>query len=69
MTWIFLVMLSMIGGSIVAELLLPMRIKQAMGTAICWMMMASAMTSLGVCTLYLLWVTWSNYIEPLVSSS
>ncbi len=69
MTWIFLMMLGMIGGSIVVELVLPMRIKQAMGNAICWMMMATAMTSLGLCTAGLLWVAWSNYIQPLVFSS
>ena len=67
MTWIFLMMLAMIGGSIVVELVLPMRVKQAMGSAICWSMMAITMTSLGLCTILLLVVTFNNYIRPLLS--
>jgi len=67
MTWIFLMMLAMIGGSIVVELVLPMRIKQAMGNAICWSMMAVTMTTLGLCTVLLLVVTFNNYIRPLLS--
>ena len=66
MTWIFLMMLAMIGGSIVVELVLPMRIKQAMGNAICWSMMAVTMTTLGLCTVLLLVVTFNNYIRPLL---
>jgi hypothetical protein len=64
MTWIFLMMLGMIGGSIVVELVLPARIKQALGNAICWSMMAVTMTTLGLCTLGLLYVTATNYIIP-----
>ncbi len=67
MTWIFLMMLAMIGGSIVVELVLPIRLKQAMGSAICWSMMALTMTTLGLCTILLLVVTFNNYIRPLIS--
>ena len=67
MTWIFLMMLAMIAGSIVVELVLPARVKQSMGNAICWSMMAVTMTTLGLCTLRLLYVTWANYIQPLIS--
>lgn len=67
MTWIFLMMLGMIGGSIVVELILPAAIKQSLGNAICWMMMAVTMTSLGLATIALLAVTWINYIQPLIS--
>ena len=67
MTWIFLMMLAMIGGSIVVELVLPMRVKQAMGNAICWSMMAITMTTLGLATLLLLFVTFNNYIRPMLS--
>ena len=69
MTWIFLVMLGMIGGSIVVELILPERIKQAMGGAICWFMMAVTMTTLGLCTVGLLYVTAVNYLIPLLQSA
>ena len=67
MTWIFLMMLAMIGGSIVVELVLPARLKQAMGNAICWSMMAVTMTTLGLCTILLIVVTFNNFIRPLLS--
>jgi uncharacterized membrane protein len=67
MTWIFLVMLGMIGGSVLVELILPARIKQTMGNAICWMMMAVTMTTLGLCTIGLLVVSYINYLRPLFS--
>jgi hypothetical protein len=68
MTWIFLMMLAMIGGSILVELVLPMRIKQALGNGICWIMMAVTMSSLGLATLLLLYVTWTNYLQPMLSA-
>ena len=64
MSWIFLMMLAMIGGSIMVELVLPMRIKQTLGNGICWIMMAVTMTSLGLATLGLLYVSWVQYIQP-----
>ena len=67
MSWIFLVMLGMIGGSVVVELILPASIKQSMGNAICWMMMAVTMTTLGLCTVGLLVVTYLGYVRPLFS--
>ena len=69
MTWIFLVMLGMIGGSIVVELILPAAVKQSLGNAICWMMMAVTMTSLGLATVALVLVTWFNYIQPLITGT
>jgi len=68
MSWIFLMMLAMIGGSIVVELILPMRIKQALGNGICWIMMAVTMSSLGLATLGLLYVSWVQYIQPLLGA-
>ncbi len=66
MGWIFLVMLAMIGGSIVIELILPVRIKERMGAAICWSLMAVTMTFLGGSTVGLLFVIWQNFIQPLL---
>ena len=68
-TWIFLMMLGMIGGSIAVELILPERLKQTLGNAICWMMMAVTMTSLGIATIALLVVTWLNFIQPMITSA
>ena len=68
MTWIFLMMLGMIIGSILVELILPMRFKQALGNGICWIMMAVTMSSLGLATLGLLYVTWTEYIQPLLAA-
>ncbi len=66
MTWIFGVMLGMIGVSIAVELVLPMRTKQALGNAICWSLMAVTMTSLGLATLLLIYVGWDRYLQPLL---
>ncbi|MBW2280620.1 MAG: hypothetical protein JRG76_00100 [Deltaproteobacteria bacterium] len=68
MGWIFMVMLAMIGGSVVVELILPMSIKERMGAAICWSMMAVTMTFLGAATLGLLAVGWINIIQPMLFS-
>ena len=65
--WIFLTMLAMIGGSIVIELILPMRIKERMGAAICWSMMAVTMTFLGAASLGLLAVIWVQFVQPLLT--
>ena len=69
MTWIFLTMLGMIGGSIAAEMILPERVKQSMGNAICWFMMAVTMTTLGLCTLGLPYVTATNYLIPFLQGA
>jgi hypothetical protein len=45
-TFIFGMMLALIVGSIVLELILPMRVKQRLGVVICWGMMAFTMTFL-----------------------
>ena len=66
MGWILLVMLGMIGGSIVVELILPLAVKERLGAAICWMMMAVTMTSLGLATLGLFYVIYSNFVQPLL---
>jgi hypothetical protein len=65
--WIFLVMLGMIAGSVVVELILPLRVKERLGAAICWSMMAITMTFLGASTLGLLFVAWQNLIRPLLA--
>ncbi len=67
MAWIFLVMLGMIAGSVVVELILPLRVKERLGAAICWSLMAITMTFLGASTLGLLFVAWQNFIQPLLS--
>lgn len=67
MKFIFLMMLAMIVGSIVVELVLPARVKQALGNAICWMMMAVTMASLSAATLLLIWVTATSFIPQLLS--
>ncbi len=67
MAWIFLVMLGMIAGSVVVELILPLRVKERLGAAICWSMMAITMTFLGASTLGLLFVAWQNFIQPLLA--
>ena len=66
MTWIFLTMLAMIGGSILVELVLPANIKQRLGNVICWGLMAVTMGSLGLCSVLLLVVTWTNYVRPVL---
>ena len=67
MGWIFLVMLAMIAGSLVIELILPMQVKERLGAAICWSMMAVTMTFLGAATLGLVAVVWLNFVQPLLS--
>ena len=67
MTWIFLMMLAMIGGSILVELILPATIKQKLGNVICWLLIAITMGSLGLCSLLLAFVTWTNYIQPILA--
>jgi hypothetical protein len=64
--WIFLVMLGMIAGSVVVELILPLRVKERLGAVICWSLMAVTMTFLGASTLGLLFVIWQNFIQPLL---
>ena len=56
MQFIFVMMLAMIGGSILVELVLPESVKQRLGSVICWMLLATTMTSLGLCSLVLLYV-------------
>lgn len=67
MTWIFLMMLGMIGGSIVAERILPQRTKDRMGAMICWGMMAITMTFLGISAIGLIVATYFTYIQPLLA--
>ena len=68
MSWIFMVMLGLIAGSIVIEMILPQAIKDRMGAALCWGMMAVTMTFLGMATIGLIWSTWSIYIQPALFS-
>ncbi len=67
MTWIFLMMLGMIGGSIVVERILPQRTKDRMGAMICWGMMAITMTFLGLSAIGLIVATYFTYIQPLLA--
>ena len=68
MSFIFLVMLGMIVGSIVVELILPQAAKDRLGSAICWGMMAMTMTFLGLATVGLLIATWVQFIKPALAS-
>jgi hypothetical protein len=55
-TWIFLMMLGMIIGSIIIELVLPMRVKERLGAIICWGMMAVTMTFIALSTVGLIYI-------------
>ncbi|MCP4006470.1 MAG: hypothetical protein GY725_20015 [bacterium] len=68
MGWIFMVMLGMIVGSIIIEKILPQGVKDQMGAAICWSMMALTMTFLGGATIFLLIMTWMRYIQPALTT-
>ncbi len=65
MTWIFMVMLGMIVGSIVIERILPQRTKDKLGAMICWLMMAITMSFLGLSAVGLVIVTVRSFILPL----
>jgi hypothetical protein len=66
--WIIFVMLGMIVGSWIIELILPMKLKERLGAAICWGMMAVTMTFLGLSTLALIYVIATQAIPYLLSS-
>ena len=68
MTFIFLIMLAMIAGSIVVEFILPQAFKDRAGTAVCWGMMGVTMAFLILSTLGLLAATWFRYIQPMLST-
>jgi hypothetical protein len=59
-------MLGMIAISIVLEVILPMRVKQALGKAVCWTMMGVTMTFLGLATVGLVIVFGQNVLLPLL---
>jgi hypothetical protein len=64
--FVILAMLTMIAGSIVLELILPMPVKQTLGKAICWGMMGVTMTFLGLATVGLVLVFGQNVLLPLL---
>jgi hypothetical protein len=61
-------MLLMIAASIATEFVLPRAVKDRLGTAICWGMMAITMAFLGLSTVGLLWATFAIYIRPHLGS-
>ena len=67
-TWIFLVMLGLIVGSYLLEKILPLGLKERLGTATCWAMMAITMTFLGLSTVGLLYMSYTKYIGPILTS-
>ena len=67
MTWIFMMMLGMIVGSIIVERILPQRTKDRLGAVICWCMMAITMSFLTLSAVGLVFVTITNYIIPLLT--
>ena len=54
MKFVLLAMLIMIAGSVVLEAVLPQGLKNRLGTAVCWGMMALTMTFLGISTVGLI---------------
>jgi len=66
--FVLIAMLAMIAGSIVLEMVLPRPVKDRLGTAICWGMMAITMTFLGVSTVGLIYATYAIYIRPHLGS-
>lgn len=68
MEFILIMMALMIGGSMVVEKVLPMALKERLGRGICWLMMATTMTFLGLSTLGLMWVGWTNILRPMLTS-
>jgi hypothetical protein len=68
MQFVLIAMLAMIAGSVVLEMVLPQPVKDRLGTAICWGMMAITMTFLGVSTLGLVYATYAIYIRPHLGS-
>lgn len=67
MVFILGVMLLMIVGSIVLEFILPASIKERLGVAICWTMMAITMTFLGLSTVGLVVIIGYQVVLPAIS--
>jgi hypothetical protein len=67
MTWIFLMMLGMIVGSIIIEQILPQRAKDRLGGFICWGMMAVTMFFLMAAAAGLVWVTITEFLLPQIT--
>ena len=65
MTWILLVMLGMIAGSIMVEFILPQKTKDLLGTVICSIMMFVTMAFLALSAGGLVWVTATRFVIPL----
>jgi hypothetical protein len=68
MRFVFLVMVILILGGLLLERILPRGLKDRLGAAICWGMMAITMGFLGASTLGLLAVLWIYYLQPAISS-
>ncbi len=68
MSWIFVVMLALIGGSYMVEKVLPFALKERLGVAACWTMMAVTMTFLGLSTVGLLVMSFTKYIAPMLGT-
>jgi hypothetical protein len=60
-------MLTLIFFSLVLEWILPMRLKDAAGAAICWGLMAITVTFLGLSTLGLVYTVGVNVLWPMLS--
>lgn len=67
MLWIVLMMLGLIVVSIISDLVLPQAVKDRLGIAICWGMMAITMTFLGLSTLGLLFMITTRVLPQLFS--
>lgn len=66
MLWVALMMLGLIAGSIVMEAVLPARVKEPLGSAICWGMMFVTMSFLVLATVGLAVVLGINVILPAI---
>lgn len=66
MIWVALMMLALIGTSVVMEFALPSRVKEPVGSAICWGMMFITMSFLILATVGLVVVVGLNVILPAI---
>ncbi|HTO54430.1 MAG TPA: hypothetical protein VMR50_13685 [Myxococcota bacterium] len=64
MQFVLYAMLVMIAVSVATEFALPRALKDRLGTAICWGMMAITMAFLGLSTIGLAYATFTLFIRP-----
>jgi hypothetical protein len=65
--WIFVMMFGLVGFSILAERVLPLAVKDRLGTIICWGMMFVTMSFLTLSTVGLVIILVRNVVLPLLA--